>query len=163
MGCGNSKSSIRNETDHNITQVTQQATSSSDHTVTENENANILQREIKEESEAITNVNDKGLEKNETQKKDPKSSDDRNVQNSEKTTISSATEANDPKLKLKPQVVFVLGGPGAGKGTQCSNIVREYGWVHLSAGDLLRAEQQSGSENAAMINRCDAAEMRSRG
>ena len=63
----------------------------------------------------------------------------------------------------KPQVVFVLGGPGAGKGTQCSNIVREYGWVHLSAGDLLRAEQQSGSENAAMINRCDAAEMRSRG
>lgn len=24
---------------------------------------------------------------------------------------------------MKPQVVFVLGGPGAGKGTQCSNIV----------------------------------------
>jgi hypothetical protein len=54
----------------------------------------------------------------------------------------------------KPQVVFVLGGPGAGKGTQCANIVREYGWVHLSAGDLLRAEQETGSENAAMINRC---------
>jgi adenylate kinase family enzyme/nucleoside diphosphate kinase len=53
----------------------------------------------------------------------------------------------------KPQVVFVLGGPGAGKGTQCANIVREYGWVHLSAGDLLRAERESGSENAAMINR----------
>jgi adenylate kinase family enzyme len=56
----------------------------------------------------------------------------------------------------KPQVVFVLGGPGAGKGTQCANIVKEYGWVHLSAGDLLRAERESGSENAAMINRsCD--------
>lgn len=26
-------------------------------------------------------------------------------------------------LRMKPQVVFVLGGPGAGKGTQCSNIV----------------------------------------
>lgn len=26
-------------------------------------------------------------------------------------------------LMMKPQVVFVLGGPGAGKGTQCSNIV----------------------------------------
>jgi UMP-CMP kinase len=49
--------------------------------------------------------------------------------------------------------VFVLGGPGAGKGTQCANIVKEYGWVHLSAGDLLRAERESGSENAAMINR----------
>jgi hypothetical protein len=54
----------------------------------------------------------------------------------------------------KPQVVFVLGGPGAGKGTQCANIVRDYGWVHLSAGDLLRAERETGSENAAMINRC---------
>ena len=53
----------------------------------------------------------------------------------------------------KHVVVFVLGGPGAGKGTQCANIVREYGWVHLSAGDLLRAERESGSENAEMINR----------
>lgn len=26
-------------------------------------------------------------------------------------------------LMMKPQVVFVLGGPGAGKGTQCARIV----------------------------------------
>ncbi|KAM4605103.1 UMP-CMP kinase [Polymixia lowei] len=26
-------------------------------------------------------------------------------------------------LRMKPQVVFVLGGPGAGKGTQCAKIV----------------------------------------
>lgn len=39
-------------------------------------------------------------------------------------------------------VVFVLGGPGAGKGTQCANLVKDYGFTHLSAGDLLRAEQQ---------------------
>lgn len=26
-------------------------------------------------------------------------------------------------LIMKPQVVFVLGGPGAGKGTQCARIV----------------------------------------
>lgn len=45
--------------------------------------------------------------------------------------------------KMLPQVVFVLGGPGAGKGTQCQNIVKEYGFVHLSAGDLLRAERQN--------------------
>lgn len=32
-------------------------------------------------------------------------------------------------MVMKPQVVFVLGGPGAGKGTQCSKIVavREMG------------------------------------
>jgi len=39
-------------------------------------------------------------------------------------------------------VIFVLGGPGAGKGTQCAKLVEDYGFVHLSAGDLLRAEQK---------------------
>jgi len=51
----------------------------------------------------------------------------------------------------KPTVVFVLGGPGAGKGTQCSNLVDHYGFVHLSAGDLLRAEMHSGSQYGNMI------------
>lgn len=49
-------------------------------------------------------------------------------------------------------VVFVLGGPGAGKGTQCARLVAEQGFVHLSAGDLLRAEQlRPESEYGAMI------------
>ncbi|EPS71050.1 hypothetical protein M569_03715, partial [Genlisea aurea] len=48
-------------------------------------------------------------------------------------------------------VVFVLGGPGSGKGTQCANIVEHFGFTHLSAGDLLRAEIKSGSENGTMI------------
>ncbi|KAH7659901.1 Adenylate kinase/UMP-CMP kinase protein [Dioscorea alata] len=48
-------------------------------------------------------------------------------------------------------VVFVLGGPGSGKGTQCANIVQHFGFTHLSAGDLLRAEIKSGSENGTMI------------
>lgn len=39
------------------------------------------------------------------------------------------------------------GGPGSGKGTQCQNIVKHFGYTHLSAGDLLRAEKSSGSEN----------------
>ena len=43
-------------------------------------------------------------------------------------------------------IVFVLGGPGAGKGTQCERIVEEFGFTHLSTGDLLRAEVASGSE-----------------
>lgn len=52
----------------------------------------------------------------------------------------------------KLHVVFVLGGPGSGKGTQCEKIVENYGFTHLSAGDLLRAELKSGSENGTMID-----------
>ncbi|KAK4488578.1 hypothetical protein RD792_004344 [Penstemon davidsonii] len=51
----------------------------------------------------------------------------------------------------KVTVIFVLGGPGSGKGTQCANIVEKFGYTHLSAGDLLRAEIKSGSENGTMI------------
>ncbi|ORX39190.1 adenylate kinase-domain-containing protein [Kockovaella imperatae] len=55
----------------------------------------------------------------------------------------------------KVTVIFVLGGPGAGKGTQCENLVRDYGFKHLSAGDLLRAEQtREGSEYGDMIKQC---------
>lgn len=53
---------------------------------------------------------------------------------------------------VNTSVIFVLGGPGAGKGTQCANLVRDYGFTHLSAGDLLRAEQdREGSEFGDMI------------
>jgi len=52
----------------------------------------------------------------------------------------------------KPAVVFVLGGPGAGKGTQSEYIVNKYGYVHLSAGDLLRAERKSGSAQGQLID-----------
>ena len=48
---------------------------------------------------------------------------------------------------------FVLGRPGAGKGTQCAKLVSEYGFVHLSAGDLLRAEKaREGSEYGQLID-----------
>ncbi|XP_055258167.1 UMP-CMP kinase isoform X2 [Moschus berezovskii] len=48
-----------------------------------------------------------------------------------------------PHRFMKPQVVFVLGGPGAGKGTQCARIVEKYGYTHLSAGELLRDERKN--------------------
>lgn len=54
--------------------------------------------------------------------------------------------------KMVPEVVFVLGAPGSGKGTQCSFISKKYDYVHLSAGDLLREERQRpGSEYGEMI------------
>lgn len=49
-------------------------------------------------------------------------------------------------------VIFVLGGPGSGKGTQCAKLVKDYGFTHLSAGDLLRAEQaREGSKYGQLI------------
>ncbi|MCJ1471829.1 bifunctional uridylate/adenylate kinase [Lambiella insularis] len=54
----------------------------------------------------------------------------------------SAPEKDTPTFSPdKVSIVFVLGGPGAGKGTQCDFLVRDYGFTHLSAGDLLREEQ----------------------
>ncbi|GFN77635.1 adenylate kinase isoenzyme 1 [Plakobranchus ocellatus] len=50
------------------------------------------------------------------------------------------------------KVVFVIGGPGSGKGTQCANIVRDFGFCHLSSGDLLRDEVKSGSERGNRLN-----------
>lgn len=67
-----------------------------------------------------------------------------------KTKIMYKKTAFTPDEAL---VVFVLGGPGSGKGTQCANLVRDYNFVHLSAGDLLRAEQQrEGSQYGEMIS-----------
>ncbi|XP_015127059.1 UMP-CMP kinase 2 [Diachasma alloeum] len=52
----------------------------------------------------------------------------------------------------KPEVIFVLGGPGSGKGTTCAKIVDKTGYVHLSAGDLLREERaKPGSEFGELI------------
>jgi len=56
------------------------------------------------------------------------------------------------KVCFTPQVVFVLGGPGSGKGTQCSRISQRFGYNHLSAGDLLREERsRPGSKHGALI------------
>ena len=42
--------------------------------------------------------------------------------------------------------IILLGAPGAGKGTQCKNIVSQYGLLHLSSGDILRQERAEGTE-----------------
>ncbi|XP_058843160.1 adenylate kinase isoenzyme 1-like isoform X3 [Acipenser ruthenus] len=55
--------------------------------------------------------------------------------------------------KLKnSKIIFVVGGPGSGKGTQCERIVQKYGYTHLSTGDLLRAEVSSGSERGKKLS-----------
>jgi UMP-CMP kinase len=73
-------------------------------------------------------------------------------------TSGSLPAPSKPTPTFSPKdatVVFVLGGPGAGKGTQCANLVRDYGFTHLSAGDLLRAEQdRPGSQFGNLIKDC---------
>jgi len=48
-------------------------------------------------------------------------------------------------------VIFVVGPPGSGKGTQCQKLHQEFGFLHLSAGDLLRAEAKTGTERGNMV------------
>ena len=62
---------------------------------------------------------------------------------------ANTSPAFDPKEVI---VVYILGGPGSGKGTQSTHLVQDYGFTHLSAGDLLREEQdREGSEYGQMI------------
>lgn len=66
--------------------------------------------------------------------------------------LSAPAKDNPTYSPTSVSVIFVLGGPGAGKGTQCANLVRDYGFKHLSAGDLLREEQdRPNSEFGSMI------------
>lgn len=52
-----------------------------------------------------------------------------------------------------PKVIFILGPPGSGKGTQCSMITQDTDFVHLSAGDLLRQEcGTAGSKYGQLIS-----------
>lgn len=58
----------------------------------------------------------------------------------------------DPRLPCPPAtIVFVLGGPGTGKGTMCELAELQLGWTHLSTGVLLRDEIEAGGANAKVI------------
>ncbi|KAL8059871.1 hypothetical protein ABFX02_03G115400 [Erythranthe guttata] len=49
--------------------------------------------------------------------------------------------------KAEPLRIMISGAPASGKGTQCELITKKYDLVHVAAGDLLRAEVASGTEN----------------
>ncbi|TEB36073.1 UMP-CMP kinase [Coprinellus micaceus] len=68
------------------------------------------------------------------------------------TTQIDSTQPGAVFDSSKITVIYVLGGPGAGKGTQCAYLVEDFGFCHLSAGDLLRAEQnREGSQYGELI------------
>lgn len=57
------------------------------------------------------------------------------------------------KSKLEGKlVVWIMGGPGSGRGTQCEKICLKHGdFVHLSSGDLMKNEVMSGSNRGAQL------------
>jgi len=55
--------------------------------------------------------------------------------------VSAEAEENRvTDLTTPPFVVFIAGGPGSGKGTQCTKLKEDFNFVHLSTGDLMRDE-----------------------
>merc|ERR1711992_266064 len=80
---------------------------------------------------------------------------ERNVPKKERAeTIMALERKNIDKTPLKEAklpIIWVLGGPGCGKGTQCERIVAKYGFTHLSSGDLLRDEVKSGSDRGKQL------------
>ncbi|XP_057457048.1 adenylate kinase, chloroplastic [Lotus japonicus] len=61
---------------------------------------------------------------------------------SQSTPVKAAAAAEKEALR-----VMISGAPASGKGTQCELITNKYGLVHVAAGDLLRAEIATGSQN----------------
>ena len=51
----------------------------------------------------------------------------------------------------KPQHFFLIGSPGAGKGTFTQFLNRDGEYVHISLGDMLRAEITSGTDTGKQI------------
>eukprot|EP00096_Caligus_rogercresseyi_P010566 TRINITY_DN38_c0_g1_i1.p1 TRINITY_DN38_c0_g1~~TRINITY_DN38_c0_g1_i1.p1 ORF type:complete len:193 (+),score=56.99 TRINITY_DN38_c0_g1_i1:76-654(+) len=59
--------------------------------------------------------------------------------------------SKDKSVLDKIPIVWIVGGPGSGKGTHCESIMVKYGFTHLSTGDLLRIEVMSGTDRGLKL------------
>ena len=50
--------------------------------------------------------------------------------------------------------ILLMGPPGAGKGTQAANLVKEFGIPHISTGDMFRAAVKEGTELGLQAKAC---------
>lgn len=55
-------------------------------------------------------------------------------------------QAESSEQSASPLQLIIIGGPGAGKGTQAEKIKERYGMAHISTGQMLRDEVAKGSE-----------------
>ncbi|XP_058796538.1 adenylate kinase isoenzyme 1 [Phymastichus coffea] len=67
------------------------------------------------------------------------------------TSHASMCECAPRGSATRMKTIWIIGGPGCGKGTQCERIIAKYGFAHLSSGDLLREEVASGSPRGAEL------------
>ncbi|XP_078091129.1 adenylate kinase isoenzyme 1-like isoform X1 [Mustelus asterias] len=65
---------------------------------------------------------------------------------------ASVDSSLQEKLKLT-KIIFVIGGPGSGKGSQCVKMMEKYGFTHLSTGNLLRKEISNETERGNKIKK----------
>jgi adenylate kinase family enzyme len=68
------------------------------------------------------------------------------------TTNERVDDAHDIFPSSNLNVVFCLGGPGSGKGTNCSRLAKEFGYNHISVGDILRMEAQKDTPEGKEID-----------
>jgi adenylate kinase len=59
---------------------------------------------------------------------------------------SAETSDESESACSSPVNIIIAGAPASGKGTQCEVIKEEFGIVHLSTGDMLRAAVAAGTE-----------------
>ena len=50
--------------------------------------------------------------------------------------------------------IYIIGGPGSGRTTQCKQLELYTRFSHVSSGDVLRNEVMSGSDRALKIYNC---------
>lgn len=116
------------------------------------DNEETIKQRLKTFHDITTPVIEHYTKQNLVQRVPAESSADEVFQQVEKIFDSMSLDktGKDPILK-DAKVLFVVGGPGSGKGTQCAKIVEKFGFCHLSSGDLLREEVASGSEKGTKL------------
>jgi len=114
------------------------------------------ERKAREELREQLRKEEEDLEKEEDSEDDEEGHDKKKKERKEKHLtpqkkeghLSQEKKENQAKQTQpstnKPQVVFILGGPGSGKSTQCESIVREYGFVHLFAEEFIANSMEEG-------------------
>lgn len=58
---------------------------------------------------------------------------------------SSSKNSRTTREAAKGSLVVIAGPPAAGKGTQCEKIKEQFGFVHISTGDILRENVKNGT------------------